>query len=358
MPSLAHDVREYERWLRDHCKVVKGDLEHKHKRMCESPFVFLRATYFRWAATIEKVCHGFSEAPRVLCVGDTHVENFGTWRDAESRHVWGINDFDEAAVMPYSYDLIRLMTSARLSPNIKVAPEVAADAVLRGYVEGLLAPGPTLLDEHASWLRSLIRRLKDTTDEFWADLESCPDAVPPSAVRRALRRSLPGDAVVSRFASRRRGGGSLGRQRFIAIAQWRGGQIVREAKAMVPSAWNWARKTSGSLRFLDLAHGVYRAPDMSLALSDAFLVRRVAPDSRKLDLGDVAKLGLSETTLEAMGRDVASMHAAHRRSASIADDLDRRGPEWLRDAASAAQRAVESDFHAWLEETRPTIGET
>jgi hypothetical protein len=26
--------------------------------------------------------------PRVLGVGDIHLENFGTWRDAEGRMVW------------------------------------------------------------------------------------------------------------------------------------------------------------------------------------------------------------------------------------------------------------------------------
>ena len=48
----------------------------------------------------------------MLAVGDIHLENFGTWRDADGRLVWGVNDFDEAAEMPYALDLIRLATSA------------------------------------------------------------------------------------------------------------------------------------------------------------------------------------------------------------------------------------------------------
>ena len=50
----------------------------------------------------------------VLAIGDLHLENFGTWRDAEGRLVWGINDFDEAWALPYTNDLIRLATSARM----------------------------------------------------------------------------------------------------------------------------------------------------------------------------------------------------------------------------------------------------
>src|SRR5262249_36788594 len=102
----------YELWLAKQCEVVKGDLRRKHKRMRENTFAFLRATYFRWARRIEAVCPDFADAPAVLAVGDLHLENFGTWRDAEGRLVWGVNDFDEAAVMPYAYDLIRLMASA------------------------------------------------------------------------------------------------------------------------------------------------------------------------------------------------------------------------------------------------------
>ena len=51
----------------------------------------------------------------MLGVGDLHVENFGTWRDAEGRLIWGINDFDEACPMPYTIDLVRLAASADLA---------------------------------------------------------------------------------------------------------------------------------------------------------------------------------------------------------------------------------------------------
>ncbi len=51
----------------------------------------------------------------MLAVGDIHVENFGTWRDAEGRLVWGVNDFDDAARMPYAIDIVRLATSAVLA---------------------------------------------------------------------------------------------------------------------------------------------------------------------------------------------------------------------------------------------------
>ena len=44
----------------------------------KNSFVFLRATFFRWAKQIEALCAELETAPRVLSVGDTHTENFGT----------------------------------------------------------------------------------------------------------------------------------------------------------------------------------------------------------------------------------------------------------------------------------------
>ena len=95
--------------------VVEADLELKHRQMAGSLFAFLRGTFYRWGPLFREVCADLVEAPRVLAVGDLHVENFGTWRDKEGRLVWGVNDFDEVAEMPYAVDLVRLVTSAILA---------------------------------------------------------------------------------------------------------------------------------------------------------------------------------------------------------------------------------------------------
>ncbi|MDI4236209.1 DUF2252 family protein [Bradyrhizobium sp. Arg237L] len=83
--SFRDDNREYEKWLAAQCKIVKSDINYKHKRMKESAFIFLRATYFRWARKIGDWCPELMDAPKVLAVGDLHLENFGTWRDADGR---------------------------------------------------------------------------------------------------------------------------------------------------------------------------------------------------------------------------------------------------------------------------------
>ena len=78
-------TRAYERWLRRHITLVSGDLDLKHARMAEGIFPFFRATYYRWAGIWSEVCPDLASAPKVLAVGDLHVENFGTWRGSRSQ---------------------------------------------------------------------------------------------------------------------------------------------------------------------------------------------------------------------------------------------------------------------------------
>src|SRR5262245_19741864 len=78
-------TQAYERWLGKHVVVVESDLKLKHQYMKDSLFVFLRATFYRWAALWQETCPDLAEAPRLLAGGDLLVKNFGTWRDPEGR---------------------------------------------------------------------------------------------------------------------------------------------------------------------------------------------------------------------------------------------------------------------------------
>src|SRR4029453_12477503 len=138
VPPIVAATVEYEHWLRERVGVVESDLRQKYTQMRKQPFAFLRATFYRWSALWPKVCPDLAEAPELLAMGDLHVENFGTWRDLEGRLVWGINDFDEVAEMPYTIDLVRLVTSvilAKRQNELAIDAEHAAEAVLEGYTQ-------------------------------------------------------------------------------------------------------------------------------------------------------------------------------------------------------------------------------
>jgi len=163
-----------------------------------------------------------------------------------------------------------------------------------------------------------------------------------------LVASLPKDAENIRFCSRIAGTGSLGRPRFVAVAFWRGGQVLREAKALVPSAWTWANGgKSKASHFLALANGKYRAPDPFLDAHDKFIFRRIAADSRKIELVDAGG-SIRVNVLQAMGFDLASIHAAGASGAStLRADLKKRPHGWLNAAAKTAAAAVKRDFEEW-----------
>src|SRR5262245_54844893 len=276
--SIDSDVNAYDAWLRTQCRVVDEDLRDKHARMTKNPFVFLRATFFRWTRQIESIAVDLRGAPSVLAIGDTHLENFGTWRDAQGRAIWGVNDFDEADRMPFAFDLARLATSARLSPTSTLGNRQAARAILTGYRAGLNDPRPTLLDEQETWMRPLVAVSEIERREFWDEIDRATTAIDaPDDVAHRLQRHLPADATIERFAAWAKGAGSLGRPRYLAIARWRGGRIVREAKALVPSAWGWTHGASARANdLLTLSQGGTRSPDPFFDVDGAWIFRRIA----------------------------------------------------------------------------------
>jgi hypothetical protein len=349
--SFVKDNKAFETWLAGHCDVVRKDIDYKHEQMETSAFVFLRATYFRWARKIGSWCPELMDAPAVLAVGDLHLENFGTWRDADGRLVWGVNDFDEAAKMPYVLDLVRLVTSIRLASerHRSISDQAAAVAVLSGYRHGLKDPQPALLFEGETWLRRYAEPAKGKPEKFWKDVKKYKKAKPPREITRALIQSLPKDVDNNiRMRTRRAGTGSLGRPRYVAVAYWRGGQILREAKALVPSAWLWANgSTSKKSEFLTLSAGKYRAPDPFLEIRDGFVIRRIGADSKKIELGEDAGAKLYLRLLQAMGFDLASIHAASGSVQKIQGDLDKRPQGWLNRAARTAAAETRRDFSEW-----------
>jgi hypothetical protein len=94
-----------------------------------------------------------------------------------------------------------------------------------------------------------------------------------------------------------------------------------------------------------LANGLYRAPDPFLEIRNRFIFRRIAPDSRKIELGDGAGWSFKARLFEAMGFDLASIHAAGSPgAATLRADLKKRPRDWLNTAAVAA---VRRDFEEW-----------
>ena len=138
--TIIEATAAYERWAAERIDILAPDIALKHRTMSSGEFPFLRATFYRWALLWSQICPQLAAAPAVLAVGDLHIENFGTWRDAEGRLAWGVNDFDEAFPIAYTNDLVRLATSVLLAARESAlsirAPE-ACDAILTGYRQAI-----------------------------------------------------------------------------------------------------------------------------------------------------------------------------------------------------------------------------
>lgn len=351
-------TRAYERGMARHLPVVERDLARKHRLMATSAFVFLRGTFYRWVQIWPQVCASLTDAPIVHAVGDLHVENFGTWRDAEGRLVWGVNDVDEACDLPYTNDLVRLATSAVLATRnghfARGARAVAA-AILDGYTTAMARGGrPVVLEERRRWLRRIaLHRLRDP-QAFWRKLDALRTAtgrVPRTILHAALPPS-PGSVRVVRRAA---GVGSLGRPRFVALADWCGGRVAREAKAWLPSAGLVPREarhaslavtmTKESVAARLLARAV-RAPDPFLTFSGGWIVRRLAPDCARIEIADLPSDRDEDRLLRAMGWEAANCHVAQQ-ARRIRADLRSRPRRWLERSAVEMADAVERDWRRW-----------
>lgn len=349
-------TQQYERWLATHTPLVKADLKLKHALMKQDLFSFLRATFYRWAQVFPIVCPELLYGPKVVAVGDLHIENFGTWRDTEGRLVWGINDFDEAYPFPYTMDLVRLAASVRVAiegDHFRGKHADAEAAILEGYRDALESGGrPYVLAERHAWLRDIAtNKLRDPV-LFWKKLQACPPvtATVPRTLLTALDSLMPARKISYRLHRRTSGLGSLGRWRVVALAEWGGGLVAREAKAMAPSACTWMRDggTNAAIYYQSVLDHAVRCPDPFVHVRGPWLVRRLAPYCSRIALSALPVKRDEARLLYAMGWETANVHlgTASARKA-IWKDLAKRPARWLRTSAQAMVKATVADWKDW-----------
>jgi hypothetical protein len=346
--NIRKATDRYEAWLSRHLRIVAEDLEFKHRQMRSAAFPFLRATYYRWAQIWPEVCEDEARAPETLAVGDLHVENFGTWRDKDGRLVWGINDFDEVWRLPYTHDLVRLATSALLA-GLGGDLKQGLDAILKGYREALEAGGrPYVLAEHHSALRLMATARLHQPEQFWAKLHALPELKepPPAGALKGLASLMPVRGLVWRVSHRVAGLGSLGRHRYVALADWCGGSVAREAKALAPSACVWAESGKGTapIHYQEAIDRAVRCPDPFVRLRKRWIVRRLAPDCSRIELSALPKERDEFHLLHAMGWETANIHLGSAKPRTLLRDFGKRPSGWLFKAANRMKKAVLDDF--------------
>ena len=349
----------YEAWLRTQLgTVLDDDLALKHRRMAADDFSFLRATYYLWLERAERhLPDDLRRAPAVVAIGDLHIENFGCWRDRSGALAWGVNDFDELAPLPYTYDLVRLCASAALAVREERLPlheHDVYDCVLDGYRTSLAAGGqPFVADAGDGWLAALVARDAVAAGSFWRRLDALP-AAPPGALPadgRALLTELaplPGWQPV--LHRRTAGLGSLGHLRIAAVGAADTEPAARELKELCPPATVWL---GGEAAAAGVTAGPSWQPDPLLLRRGRWQGRRLAPDCVRLELTDYHR-GAERRLLTAMGFETANIHqrAEATAVAAVRTHVARLTAADVRKAAEDLLDRVAADRHDWAQVTR------
>jgi uncharacterized protein (DUF2252 family) len=120
----GEDPRERESFMVDVFEAAFRDLatrdaaafREKFRKMAASAFAFYRGSACLFYADVSRLDDEFGQGDgaEVWIQGDLHAENFGTYMNSQGRLVFDVNDFDEAYVGPFTWDVHRLAASLAL----------------------------------------------------------------------------------------------------------------------------------------------------------------------------------------------------------------------------------------------------
>lgn len=145
---LARDndiLAELDRWNRE---ATDSDRQYKYRKMICSPFVFYRGTnhlFWRDFAKHTALKTFSSPQTKIWIQGDLHAENFGSFHNDEGVIVYDLNDFDEAVIADYQYDLWRMAVSLILVARQNRFKPKAQREFVRDFALGYL----TTIAQHA-----------------------------------------------------------------------------------------------------------------------------------------------------------------------------------------------------------------
>ncbi len=128
-------------------------LAMKYAKMAENPFIFLRGACHLFYEGLPDV-PVFRETPLAWCCGDAHFENFGSYKADNHLVYFDISDYDEAALAPVTWDIVRLLTSIQCGAEALNATPDEALAVsancLSAYRAALLRGKPLWVERDTS----------------------------------------------------------------------------------------------------------------------------------------------------------------------------------------------------------------
>ncbi|MEV0200223.1 DUF2252 domain-containing protein [Nonomuraea sp. NPDC050691] len=342
----------------------------KFRKMAASPFAFYRgsASLFYADLTGDFADDAYLDGPtsRVWIHGDLHAENFGTYMNASGVLVFNVNDFDEAYVGPYTWDLKRFAASVALIGYAKALSDEVITALVRGFALSYLdeltaiarggddAIGSLTLGTTTGVLHRVLQTARLRTRVAMLDVETVIDdydrrfaimegrePVDPdvrSAVLAAFEdylATLPAQTtsvehVIKDVALRKGVGiGSAGLPSYNLLLEGRSQALENDVilymkQAQVPAVARYITDEKVAGYFLHQGHRTAESQRALQAYADPWLgyttlggvgqlVAEVSPYSADLDWDDVNEPAELDSIMRDLGRAVARMHA-------VADD--------------------------------------
>ena len=339
-------------------------LSIKYQRMHGNPFAFLRGTSHLFYERLS-AAKLFKASPPVWICGDLHLENFGSYKGNNRLAYFDLNDFDEAALAPASWELVRFLTSLLVgAESLSISPTEArtlcsvflddyasslalgkafwiesetAQGVIRELLEGLRDRQRIKFIAAHTVMKGKSRVLKLDGKKALAVSDAQRVAVTGFMARFAKTQSQPEFFKVIDVARRIAGTGSLGVKRYTILVNGKGapgGHYLLDLKESLASsvAPHFAalqpKWQSQARRIVEVQR---RLQAVSLALlqpvrfeGNAYVLRELQPTEDRITLdGTPRTMSELKGVVGAMGQMVAwaQLRSAGREGSAIADDL-------------------------------------
>ena len=390
MLDVAQTIADFNRG-RDPDRLVM-----KYRNMRTSPFVFLRGTCHLFYQRLPKNSI-FKTAPLTWNCGDLHLENFGSYKGDNRLSYFDMNDFDEAAIAPLTWELVRLLTSILVGAESISASQYEAyslcETLVDAYATALTHGKATWVERETSHgiIHQLLNDLRERDRATYLNRRTTikgrgkhrqrvinidgKKALAATDEQRAIVTKAIGDYADTQpnpeffkiidIARRIAGTGSLGVDRFAILVEGKGspdGNYLLDLKNALPSAL--AHNCSiRQPKWPTEAHRVVDIERRMQAVSMAFLtavkigkegyiLRALQPTEDRISLSRKEHtMQELHKTIACLGNIVASAHlrSAGRDGSAIADELIEFGykRKWKIKLLKAAQECAQQVENDW-----------
>lgn len=367
-------------------------LQRKYTAMRHDPFTFLRGTCHLFYAQLP-AAKVLAKAPPTWVCGDLHLENMGSYKGDNRLVYFDLNDFDEAALAPCSWELIRLLTSVHIAASSLSLSRDQASQLCRHFLNayvGALRNGkarwierdtatgmvgdllgslrgrlrPHFLDSRTE-RKGKVRKLRLDGRRALPVTDKQRDKVTALVHKIGARQPDPSFYKVLDVARRIAGTGSLGVERYAILVEGKGspdGNYLLDLKQAMPSSltphldiaqpdWDTEaeRVVSVQRRMQAISPAFLQAVTMG---RKSYILRGLQPTEDRVALTEWnGKLERLDGVLEAMGKLVAwsQLRSSGRQGSATTDELIAFGEKarWPKQLAQLGQESTKQVRRDW-----------